>query len=207
MLEWFKNAIAIYKWGSCVVPYIEDPHDVDYLVIYEKEDDLVDVYIPSQTEIGIHFFVICLEDLKTKNYLKFNILNKDLLKRRWKSLYELSCAPCQLVMFHWTSWVEGKKLNLKQYFNILQDADCHKALYNALLTSTEVLMNTYKKTGGWSKEWYYIYLAYCIFVDRTYELPNYQIANLNKFHDLNATQEDYLRFYHLIDRLGYYNLN
>lgn len=200
MLELFPKAISIYKWGSCVVPYIKHPNDIDYLVIYEKYEDLIENDIPKQEDIDIHFFVVCLEDLKSKKYLELNKKSFYKEHKRCEALFQLSCSNVNLLMFKWTTLVEGKDLNLNQYFNI-EYKENYTCLYLSLLKSSQNLVSEFYNTKEITKHWYYVCLGYYVFLNKSYQLNKDEIKLLNKFHDLKAKEDDCNLLYRKINRL------
>lgn len=188
--KYFPNALSIYKWGSCVVPYIKNPNDIDYLVIYENEETYLLDNIPEQNEIGIHFFVICLSDLISNKYLSLNKLSFYKEHKRTHALFQLSCSNINLLMFHWCELVEGENLNLSQYFNIEKDFEAYKSLYFSLNKAKNKIYNKLLEDGEITKHWYYICLGYYIFLNKNYTLQDYQIEKINNFHDLTCSKED-----------------
>ena len=77
MLEYFPGALSIYQIGSSTIDYIDNPRDIDYLVVFPTHEALENCLAetgiePIHTIGDDHYFLTALEDFTSGRWIELD---------------------------------------------------------------------------------------------------------------------------------------
>jgi len=149
--------ISCYFVGSSTVPFINNKHDIDIVVIVDKENkkrlDKNKLSMFRQSGLDVHL-------------VDMNLFTKFV---HWNNLFAKHYSGDNLD--NDTSMplkdIDNTKKSIVQTYNRLKDEDC-----------SNHINHIYK-----IKLWYHIYTLLCYLKNDSYELTEEQIENINILHD------------------------
>lgn len=154
-----SNLIAILLGGSSVSPFINNPHDIDIIIIWKTSADRRD-NLPESKQLYKKIHQI---DIKCNCLQHYMEQYNDVFKNIWTVyayLYQYHCI------------IAGEPFVILNNFNILLHPD--KAI-ETILYVKELMHN---------KKWFYhVLTTLYILENNSYELTTQQIQNINIVHD------------------------
>lgn len=177
------HCIALYKAGSCAVPFLTKERDIEYALICSSDEDrftCLDILFPPQIEIEVPI----INENGEEEIIKSVVQEEPLVPLKTRFIKERN-PRCEIwsYQYHYAYIGEHYGQDIPEYdYNILD----HKKDYIDKLI--EFYYQAHRKND---KQWYHILIGLYILENNSYELTQTQQHEVQLAHDNKISDATY----------------